>query len=325
MNESECILEVVIATYEEFLIGYKLKQENDKYTFEQSFTNHAHTGSVRSISCSQKYLASGSTDESIRIFCLMKRVDVGTVVEQQGTINCLQFFEQSHLFSCSEDSTICVWDVHNWECLKTLRGHKAGVNYISVHPSGKLLLSVSKDKTLRTWNLIKGRCAYITNLKAIASAVVWSPSGTLFAVLFDKRVDIYDISVGDVIHSMPFEQKANCVCFLTKNMVAIGAENGKIELHNVETKSVIATLEAHSSRVKDLFVVPSLNSWLFSLSSDGVLKLWEFDHSNLNKKAKLVASVNSTCRANRLTVWVPNGDSHSSVEEEKPIKRKKIK
>ena len=36
---------------------------------------------------------------------------------------------------------------------------------LAVHPSGKLALSVSKDKSLRTWNLIKGRKAYITNIK----------------------------------------------------------------------------------------------------------------------------------------------------------------
>lgn len=39
------------------------------------------------------------------------------------------------------------------------------VNCISIHPSGKMALSVSKDKTLRTWNLIKGRSAYVTNMK----------------------------------------------------------------------------------------------------------------------------------------------------------------
>ncbi|RWS24577.1 p21-activated protein kinase-interacting protein 1-like protein, partial [Leptotrombidium deliense] len=304
----------------------------DKYTLEQSFTNHAHTGSVRSVACAPKLLASGSTDENIRIFSMSKRVDVGTLVEQQGTINCLQFFEDSHLFSCSEDSTICIWDVHNWECMKTLRGHKAGVNCISVHPSGKLLLSVSKDKTLRTWNLIKGRCAYITNLKAIASIVVWSPSGSLFAVLFDKRVDVYDISVGDVIHSIAVEHKAVCVSFLTKHIISVGTENGNIELHNIETKSVITTFEAHSNRVKDMFVTPSHNSWLFSISSDGFLKLWELDHNNLSKKPKLLTSVDTTCRPNRLTVWTNNaGESTDenirriSDDDEKPMKRKKLK
>ena len=36
---------------------------------------------------------------------------------------------------------------------------------ISIHPSGKLALSAGKDKTLRTWNLMTAKAAYITNIK----------------------------------------------------------------------------------------------------------------------------------------------------------------
>lgn len=38
------------------------------------------------------------------------------------------------------------------------------VTCLAVHPSGKMALSVGKDHTLRTWNLVKGRPAYTTNL-----------------------------------------------------------------------------------------------------------------------------------------------------------------
>jgi protein MAK11 len=40
----------------------------------------------------------------------------------------------------------------------------SAVTSLSVHPSGKLALSVGTDATLRTWNLVKGRQAYATNL-----------------------------------------------------------------------------------------------------------------------------------------------------------------
>ena len=60
---------------------------------------------------------------------------------------------------------------------KTLVKHSAGVTDVSVHPSGKLALSVAKDRKLITWNLIKGRTAYVTNLGQIADVVRWSPDG----------------------------------------------------------------------------------------------------------------------------------------------------
>ena len=46
--------------------------------------------------------------------------------------------------------------MHDWSCLHILGGHKATVSDVAVHPSGKLALSVSRDNTLRLWNLIEG-------------------------------------------------------------------------------------------------------------------------------------------------------------------------
>ena len=37
-----------------------------------------------------------------------------------------------------------------------MKGHKARVNAVAVHPSGKLALSVGKDRTLRMWDLMRG-------------------------------------------------------------------------------------------------------------------------------------------------------------------------
>ena len=42
---------------------------------------------------------------------------------------------------------------------------RGGVNSLAIHPSGKLALSAGHDMSLRTWNLIKGRVAYTTNMK----------------------------------------------------------------------------------------------------------------------------------------------------------------
>ena len=42
---------------------------------------------------------------------------------------------------------------------------RSAVNSVSVHPSGKLALTVGTDRSLHTWNLITGRSAYITNIK----------------------------------------------------------------------------------------------------------------------------------------------------------------
>lgn len=164
---------------------------------------------------SKEFVASGGADEVVRLFSLKKRHEVGSLVQQEGTITDIEFHENSHLFTGSEDGTICVWDTRSWECLKTLRGHKKAITSISVHPSAKLLLSVSKDKSLRTWNMVKGRAAYVTNLHVVADIVQWAPNGINFLVVVDKRVDIYEVAVGGISHSFEFEKRINSIAFLT--------------------------------------------------------------------------------------------------------------
>ena len=61
---------------------------------------------------------------------------------------------------------------------------KSGVLDIAIHPSGKLALSIGKDRKLVTWNLIKGRSAYVTNIKDVPNFVKWSPTGNKLITIF---------------------------------------------------------------------------------------------------------------------------------------------
>ena len=108
----------------------------------------------------------GSSDESIRLLDLHKRVELGALMQHNGTVTCLTF-QGAHLLSGSEDGTICVYQSGSWECKKTLKGHTAAVCQLSVHPSGVLALSVSRDKTLKTWSLITGKPVHTVNLTSL--------------------------------------------------------------------------------------------------------------------------------------------------------------
>lgn len=41
--------------------------------------------------------------------------------------------------------------------MATLKGHRDRVNDLAVHPSAKVCLSVGKDRTLRMWDLMRGK------------------------------------------------------------------------------------------------------------------------------------------------------------------------
>lgn len=299
------ICEVIVGTYEEHLVGYKLlKTSKNKYCFEQSFTNHAHTRSVKCLAANKKFLVSGSTDETMQLFNLKTRQELGALLHHNGTITGLELFD-SFLFSCSEDGSIVVWSAKQWKCEKTLYGHKKAVNDISVHPSGKLLLSVSKDRTLRTWNLIKGRSAYVTNIKKEAEFVHWSPDGTLFLIGSGNAVDIYNVETASVVHKIEFPRRVCTATFITENLCVVAGECNSIEIHDTEKKCLIQKYAAHSNRVKALQVCngPEENlKWLVSASSDGFIKIFQIDLDDLEKQPMKIAEVNTTCRPTCIAV-----------------------
>ena len=53
----------------------------------------------------------------------------------------------------------------SWQVEKTLYKHTAGITAMALHPTGKLAFTAGKDKKMITWNLVKARPAFITNIK----------------------------------------------------------------------------------------------------------------------------------------------------------------
>ncbi len=134
---------------------------------------------------------SGGMDEHIRIYDLRKRAEAGELLHHKGTITALGFVGSSHLLSGSEDGMVCIWRVYDWSLLHILGGHKGAVTAVALHPSGKLALSTGRDRSLRLWDLVKGRCAYITKLEVVAESVKWSEDGEAYALLLgDNRLEV---------------------------------------------------------------------------------------------------------------------------------------
>lgn len=312
--------EVIVGTGEEFLLGYEIKETEDgSLTFKQSFTNHSHQGALRKVAVSGKFLLSGGTDEVIRVFNLNRRNEVGLIMEHLGTITNITVFEASHLFSSGEDGNICIFKRGNWLCEKTLKAHNGGVTGLSVHPSGKIAISVGKDKTMKTWNLIKGRRAYITNLGKIADSVHWTPSGTQFLVVTEGVIDLYDVETGKIVHTVDFNMRVNAVKFINDDIIAIGGEGKNICLYDIEKQKEVCQWEAHDNRVKAICIYTHAEKgkWLFSTSSDGSIKVWNLNLPTLEEKPKLLGEVNTTCRNICMDISTPN----DIIKKEKKKKR----
>lgn len=187
---------IIAGSYEKNLYGIQANFSDDSNipTLEPIFIFPAHLSCIKAVASAPvggRWLATGSDDEIVKVWDLRKRKEVGGLSQHVGSITALTFPTKAHLLSASEDSTISLFRTKDWALLRSLKGHSGRVNSIDVHPSGKVALSVGKDKTLKMWDLMRGRGAASLPLGVEAEVVRWAKSGRYFGVLSPKGIDIY--------------------------------------------------------------------------------------------------------------------------------------
>lgn len=226
-------------------------------------------------------MASGGADDRICLYDLEKRLEINDLYIHDGTINSLEFTPcGSYLITGGSDGKMTFIKTSNWKIDKVFeKAHKgSSVNFISVHPTGKLALSIGSDLILRTWNLINGRQAFATSLKnkAIGNTidfVHWSPSGEHFLLSGKDAVEIWSTDQAEVVATKKCEARPTAICWLSDSDILVGMDNGKLLFFNWEDEQEEATLcEIYESRVK---AMKYMNGHLVTASSSGELNVWK--------------------------------------------------
>ncbi|KAL7054113.1 hypothetical protein AAHC03_026549 [Spirometra sp. Aus1] len=185
----------------------------------------AHPSPVTALALGGDLIVSGSSDEVIQVFSVSRRCRLGCLELHTGCVRHLQFApdlgttsrQPRHLLSCGEDSCFAIWRqqvsttalgpevgsklssrVPAWQCIRQMRRHKGPISAFALHPSCRLALTLSDDKTLRVWNLLRGRQAYTVRLKTLASGatdVSFTPSGRHLLMLWPNRFDLISLSI----------------------------------------------------------------------------------------------------------------------------------
>ncbi|SGZ54081.1 CIC11C00000004455 [Sungouiella intermedia] len=302
---------IMVGSYEHNLLCLSLtiKGKNEP-VFTPIFHFQAHALSIKSIDIAKRYLVTGSNDEHIRIYDLQKRKELGTLLSHQGTVTTLRFSsettEDNHseksgkwLLSGSEDGKIIIWRTKDWEMFGTLKGHQGRINDLDIHPSGRVAISVSTDKTVRLWNLMTAKKAAVLKIKGrdhlgqSGEFVRWSTSGKHFVVGLMTQLFIYALGEeAELLRKIQFKTTLMCLEVLdiqgTEYLVT-GHSNGTVEFlkfnkaleeENPEPEFV---LRGHSNRVKGLAYFCNAETsgipYLVSVSSDGKIVVWDVSES----------------------------------------------
>jgi WD40 repeat protein len=340
---------IVVGSYERYLYG--LQCDLHKKQIGPWFIHPAHVGSLRAIATSMdgSLLASGATDEVIRLHDLARRKELGVLMNNNGTITGLQFQGKQHLVSVSEEGLLCIYRVKDWELLKECKGHKQKILGLAIHPSGRLALTIGDDRTLGVFDLTTGKLATMSKLKpgpkeivpqfaslayqsTVPEQVLFSPKGEKYTLVFTNRCEIYKTGSDDdpMIIPSPPRGKFNAACYIhfSRDLVIVGMEDKSCRIFDAEDGEELCSFgqKHHNARVK---CVSSFLDYLITATSDGGIRLWSVKELIEGGSSVVpLASYEARCRVTCLSICPANRkvatESQESVkprkETEKPRK-----
>ncbi|XP_064405204.1 p21-activated protein kinase-interacting protein 1-like isoform X2 [Halichondria panicea] len=267
-------VELVVGTYDCTMKGFSIDPLDPQTGLCKKYQEKVHSGCVKAVASGGHYLATGGTDEVIKLYDMRRHTEIGTLLQHNGSITWLCFFKDKLLLSASEDGCVCVWRCGGgWDLLHILTGHKYGVSCVAVHPSGKLTLSVGKDRILRMWDLKSGNGIFSQRLKKAAELVSWNSSGDQYVLSYGEFLLVHEVKSGNTLASIEVGKQINSVVYVRQDVLAVGSEHPSVLLYSTLSGDCLARLEGHTKRVKALCVCP-VSGILFSASSDETIRVW---------------------------------------------------
>jgi WD40 repeat protein/serine/threonine protein kinase len=103
-------------------------------------------------------LAAAGEENMVKIWDVQNGLEVQTLRGHSGEVYTVAFSPDDAgrwLASAGEDSAVKVWDSHTGQLVRSFRGHTGLVSSVAFSPDGRRLVSGSRDKTVKVWDVTR--------------------------------------------------------------------------------------------------------------------------------------------------------------------------
>lgn len=242
-----------------------------------------HNNMVRTVDYSPdgKLLVSASWDKKISMW----DVENGKLIYQimgDDNFNSAYFSPDGKLIAATgNDNLIRIYETKTGNLLKIYEGHKDYTWFVHFNKDGNQIVSASRDKTARIWNLDKDTTLVGNTLPL--TALSFSFDGKRIATFSTEGdIIIWDSESKKILKTLKGHKNiVNFAMFSPDgNRIASASDDHTIKIWDSYTGKDILTLKGHSAPVRS--IVYSLDGkYLLSSSKDKSIRMWNAETGKL--------------------------------------------
>lgn len=236
------------------------------YEYVCTKTLTGHSGSVLCLQYNSKFMVTGSSDSTIKIWDIVTGEMLRTLTGHTSPVLDVQFNDEV-IISCSKDCTIKIWDITDGSLLRTLRGHNAAVN--AVHMFKGEIASASGDGIVKLWDWRTGICIkdFVGHSRGLAC--VQYNGDVIVSGSNDKTIKIWNAHTGEELRTLVGHNELVRTLHLDTRTIIVEPKKENIENDDNE---VISNINGPITRIQRIVI---------SGSYDQSIKVWDIDTGEL--------------------------------------------
>ncbi|KAL8283370.1 hypothetical protein RQP46_005780 [Phenoliferia psychrophenolica] len=240
-----------------------------------SLDGHASPILCASFSPTGKLLATGSGDNTCRLWNLDTETPQTTLAGHTGWLLCVEWDGMERTVATgSMDNTVRLWDPKTGKAIgEPLRGHQKWITSLAWEPvhlnaESPRLASSSKDGTVRVWNAKLRKLEFsLGSHTASVNVVRWGGENVIYTASSDRTVKLWDGKDGKLIRTLSEHAHwVNTMALNTDFILRTGPydQKGKIPTTDAEAQSLaLARYKAFTAINPELLITGSDDHTLF--------------------------------------------------------------